>query len=273
MKRASIVLPTYNERENLTRSIACVLAEEKNAPGWQFEIVVVDSCSPDGTMELAEVLAAQDERIHTLSVDRGLGRALIEGHRYAIRNLKPDALAQIDADGQVTCDVLPRLLQAVDEGYELAIGSRFVRGGKNELPFIRRVLTWGACTICRYVMGPADIREFTNSARAFAPTLFERMDFSRLPWREGTYVILPAFLNEAVLAGARYKEVPLVFRNRDDGFSKNKVIGYVCDIIAYTIDARLHKWGWNVPFFSFTRRGKKLLRTSLVRVRGVNVAN
>ena len=136
MKKAVILLPTFNEKNSLEKFIKEVFAEEKNAPGWKFEVLVVDSNSPDGTFKLAQELGKKDQRIHALSVGKGLGVGLVEGHKFSLEHLKPDALAQLDADGQVEANVLPRLLKALNEGYTLALGSRFVKGGKNQLSFL-----------------------------------------------------------------------------------------------------------------------------------------
>ena len=268
MKRVVILLPTYNEKDSLERFVYEVFAQEQYAIGWQFEVVVVDSNSPDGTLQLAQKLAGQNPHLHTLTVGRGLGVALIEGHQYVVAHLAPDALAQLDADGQVGADVLPRMLKALDEGYDLAIGSRFVAGGKNQLSFLRRIFSWGSCFVCRQVMGPADIGEFTNSARAFTPALFAKINLDRLPWRENTYIIQPAFLHEAVLAGARYKEVPLIFKNREEGYSKNKIIHYIYDVLTYTLDARLQQWGFTIPFFALSRRIKTFTKFGIVGLVG-----
>lgn len=263
-KKAVVLLYTYNEKENLEKFVCEVMAEEKNAPGWTVEVLIADSSSPDGTYKIAQKLAAQNHRIHAITVGRGLGTAIVEGHRYSLAHFKPDALAQLDADGQVEASVLPRLLKVLDEGYNLALGSRFIKGGKNQLSLLRKLFTWGACFFCRTVMGPADIGEFTNSSRAFTPELFKRINFDRMPWKEKSYIIQPAFLNEAILAGAKYKEVPLVFKNRAEGYSKNKVFNYTYDVITYVIDARLRKWGINISFFHLTRRAKTIIKFSLV---------
>ncbi|HEX9059682.1 MAG TPA: hypothetical protein VF941_05860, partial [Clostridia bacterium] len=118
----------------------------------------------------------------------------------------------------------------------------------------RRLFSKGSSFVCRFIMGPLDIQEFTNSARAFTPALFKKMNWERLPWREQTFIMQPAFLHEAILAGAKYEEVPLIFRDRAEGYSKNKTVGYTRDVIAYAIDARLHMWGINIPFFHIIRR-------------------
>ncbi len=268
MRKVVVLLPTYNEKENIRRFAEEVLAQEKNLPGYRIEVLIVDSKSPDGTGEVSKKLAAENSRIHFLSVGKGLGVALIEGHQYSIDRLKPDVLAQVDADGQVEVNIIPRLVKVIDSGFDLAIGSRFVTGGKNNLSLSRRIFSAGSSLISRVIMGPWNIKEFGNSARAFTPELFNKINKDRLPWRESTFIVQPAFLNEAILAGAKYKEIPLVFKNRAEGYSKNKVINYSYDVITYAIDARLHKWGISFPFFKATRKAKTLIKFGVVGLTG-----
>lgn len=271
MKKVVVVLPTYNEKENIENFIKEVLEQESSLPGWRVEVLVADSNSPDGTGEIVRRLTAKNSRVHLVTVGRGLGVGLIEGHQYSLRNLYPDMMAQLDADGQVMADVLVRLIKVIEGGYDLALGSRFIKGGENRLSLSRRIFSAGMSLVCRLIMGPFSIKEFANSARAFTPELFKKINLDRLPWREKTFIIQPAFLNEAILAGARYKEVPLVFKNRAEGYSKNKVFNYTYDVITYTIDARLHRWGINTPFFYWTRRAKTLVKFSLVGFTGTVV--
>lgn len=271
MKKAVVLLYTYNEKENLEKFVTEVLNQEKNSPGWKFEILIADSSSPDGTFEIAKKITKENSKVHSITVGKGLGVAIIEGHQYSIKHFKPDALVQLDADGQARADVIPRLLKVIDEGYNLALGSRFVKGGKNDLTLLRKIFTWGSCTFSRLVMGPMDIGEFTNSARAFTPELFKKINLNRLPWKEQSYIIQPAFLNEAILAGAKYKEVPLYFKNREEGYSKNKVFNYTYDVITYSIDARLHKWGYNIPLFKLSRRAKTFIKFGIVGFTGTLV--
>jgi len=270
-KKVVVLLPTYNEKNVLAKTVEKVLAQEKEIPGYRVEVLIVDSGSPDGTGEIAKELAAKNPKIHFLEVGMGLGVGIIKGHQYSIDKLNPDILAQIDADGQVEADVLIRLVKAIEEGYDLALGSRFVSGGKNKLSFARRVFSGGSSFVSRILMGPFKIKEFTNSARAFTPELFKKINLERLPWKEKTFIIQPAFLNEAILAGAKYKEVPLVFLNRAEGYSKNKIVNYTYDVITYAIDARLHKWGINFPLFYATRRAKTLIKFGVVGFTGTIV--
>lgn len=255
-KKIVVLLPTYNEKENVEKFTREVLAQQEKLPGYQIEALIVDSNSPDGTGEIAKKLAESNSRIHFLSVERGMGIALVKGHRYSIQNLKPDILVQMDTDGQVDVAVIAKLVKTIEEGYDLAIGSRFVKGGKNELSFSRKIFSKGASLVYRILVGPFAIAEVTNSSRAFTPELFEKINFERLPWKEQTFIIQPAFLHEAILAGAKYKEIPLVFKNRAEGYSKNKTMSYTYDVITYAIDARLHAWGINIPFFKLSRKLK-----------------
>lgn len=272
MKRVSVVLPTYNEKANIEKTVEKVLEQEKTLPGWEIHIIIADDVrSNDGTEKVAQSLATKNKKVHFLKVNPGLGVGLILGHQYAIENLHPDILAQLDADGQVEPDVLVRLVKGVEEGFDFIIGSRLIEGGKNKLTLARRIFTLGSSLFCRFVMGPFDIKEFTNSARAFTPAIFKKINLQRLPWKEPTFIIQPAFLHEAILAGAKYKEVPLVFKNRLEGYSKNKVFNYTYDVITYCIDARLHAIGFNIPFFYLTRRAKTPVKFGLVGFIGTMV--
>lgn len=265
MKKVSVVLPTYNEKANIEKTVEKVLDQQKDLPGWEIHIVIADDIrSSDGTDQIAQKLSAKSDRIHLIKVEPGLGVSLVKGHRFALERIQPDILAQIDADGQVVPDVLVRLIKTIGDGYDFAIGSRFVAGGKNQLSLARRIFTFGASLFCRILMGPLDVWEFTNSARAFTPDLFKKINFQRLPWREPTFIVQPAFLHEAILAGAKYKEVPLVFKNRLEGYSKNKVFNYTYDVITYCVDARLRAWGFDTNFFYYSRRAKTIVKFGLV---------
>lgn len=268
MKKAVILLPTFNEKENIAKFIGEIFSQEKNTPGWEFEILVVDSHSPDGTMEVVKELAKKDKRIHHLSVGLGLGTALIEGHKFSVANLKPDALAQLDADAQVGSDVLPRLLKALDEGYDLALGSRFVQGGKNLLSPSRRFFSASSSVVSRILMGPLDVKEWSNSARAFTPELFNKIDLSLVPWKEKTFIVQPSFLHAALVAGAKYKEVPLIFKNREEGYSKMKIFNYSYDVIAYGLEAFLKRLGIKLAVFRISRRVKTVVKFGLVGFTG-----
>ena len=195
MKKVSVVLPTYNEKANIEKTIAKVLEIEKHLSGWEIHIIVADDIRGKDDLEIVvRRLMDKNKRMHFWKVDPGLGVGIIKGHQYALEHIHPNILAQLDADGQVVADVLIRLVKAIEDGYDLAIGSRFVLGGGNQLSASRRLFSFGASLVCRVLMGPYDIREFTNSARAFTPELFNKLNLKRMPWREQSFIIQPAFL-------------------------------------------------------------------------------
>lgn len=265
MKKVVVVLPVLNEEAVLEKTVSGVLEQEKKLQNFSLEVlIVVDNTSTDKTEEKAKKIAGKDKRVQVITVGRGLGVALIEGHRYSLSHLHADILAQMDADGQVDPGILPRLVATIEEGYDLALGSRFVPGGKNKLSLSRRLFSLGLSIFCRIIMGPPSIGEFANSARAFTPQLFKKINLDRLPWREKTFIIQPSFLNEAILTGARYKEIPLVFKNRAEGYSKNKIFNYTYDVITYCLDARLRKWGIDFPLFRLSRRAKTVVKFGMV---------
>lgn len=265
MKRLTVVLPTYNEKANIANTVEKVLAQQTSLPGWQLHVIIADDIrTNDGTDVIAKKLSQKNSRVHFIKVEPGIGVGLIKGHQYALSKLHPQVLAQLDADGQVEADILIRLVEGIEQGYNFVIGSRLIKGGRNKLTFARKLFTMGSSLFCRLMMGPFDIKEFTNSARAFTPDIFKKIPLNRLPWREKTFIIQPAFLNEMVRAGAKYKEVPLIFRNRLEGYSKNKVFNYTYDIITYCLDVRLHKLGFNIAFFHLARRAKTVVKFGLV---------
>src|SRR5581483_4192598 len=155
-KTVVILLPTFNEKGNVEKFIEEIFVEEKNCPGWNFEILIVDDVrSNKESKEFVKKLASKIPHVHYLENNpTGLGEALIQGHQYAIKTFHPEALAQLDADGQVEADVFPRLLAALDEGHDLAIRSRFVKGGKNLLSPSRKFFSAASSVVSRLVMGP-----------------------------------------------------------------------------------------------------------------------
>lgn len=254
MKKIVVLLPTLNEVDNIKNSVEKILKQAKKIAGWKIEILIADSRSSDGTVKVANELALKNSKVHLINVGKGLGVGLIKGHQYSIRHLHPQILAQIDSDGQIEPDVLPKLVKTIEDGYDLVLGSRFIKGGKNQISPLGRFLSHGSSWFCKLIMGPFNISEFNTLTRAFTPELFKKINLEDLPWKEQTFIIQPAFLNEAILAGAKYKEVPIVCKERLKNYSKNKIINYIYDVVTYTLDVRLRKWGIDIPLFKISRK-------------------
>lgn len=240
--RLVVNIPTYNEKENIEEIIKLVLSQQKKIPKIDLHVLISDSHSPDGTGDIVKKITRTNPKVHYLDVkERGLGIGIVKGHRFAIDRLKADVLAQMDGDLSHDPSTLPQMIKQIDEGYDLIIGSRLMKGGKNLLGLHRRIFTLGASLVCRIAWGHFELTEFTNSYRVFTKKLFQRIDFSKVPWRSQTYIIQPSFLYAAMEAGAKIKELPITFEDRKKGYSKSKIYHYIIDVLFFSAKVRLQK--------------------------------
>jgi dolichol-phosphate mannosyltransferase len=217
-----VVMPTYNEAENLGPISAAIL---ERLPG--ATLLVVDDNSPDGTGRIADELAAGDRRVRVCHRARkeGLGKAYIEGFRMAL-DAGGARIVQMDADWSHHPDYLPSLAAALDggpgtprkDGADLVIGSRYASGGGvREWGLWRRFVSAGGNTFARVVLGlrPHDL---TGAFKAW-----RRETLAAIPWHSvhsGGYVFMIETTYLASRAGARIVEIPIVFVDRRAGQSK-----------------------------------------------------
>ncbi len=249
--RLVVVIPTYNEKENIAEIVKLVLAQGKKMPNIDLHVLVSDSHSPDGTAEVAKTITKNNSRVHFLDVkEKGLGIGLVKGHRYAVDRLKADILAQLDADLSHDPSTLPTMVNHILNGYDLVVGSRLTKGGKNLLGWHRRVFTTGSALYSKIMWGTLNISEYTNSYRVFTKKLFEKIDFKKVPWKSKTYIIQPAFLYAAIASGAKIKEVPITFRDRRNGYSKAKITFYILDVLRFGLKVRIEKSTTFIKFLS-----------------------
>lgn len=240
--RLVVVIPTYNEKENIEDITRKILSQGKKLGDIDLHVLVSDSHSPDQTGEIVKKMAKTNPRVHYIDVkERGLGIGLVKGHRFAIDKLKADILAQMDGDLSHDPSTLPQMTDQIKKGYDLVVGSRLMKGGKNLLGWHRRMFTRGSALYCRISWGTFGLTEYTNSYRVFTKKLFEKIDFKKVPWRSKTYIIQPAFLYAAIAAGAKIKEVPITFEDRKKGYSKAKIVSYTLDVLKYGIKVRIEK--------------------------------
>jgi dolichol-phosphate mannosyltransferase len=210
-----VILPTYNEAENIEDVSERVLAA---LPACH--LLVVDDGSPDGTGVMADGIAAGDDRVRVLhrSVKEGLGRAYLAGFDVAMSE-GADVVVQLDADGSHDPAALPVLVGAVSSGAaDLAIGSRYAPGGRVE-DWPRRRLLISRCgsLYSRAVLG-LGVRDLTGGFKAWRATTLAAIDLQGI--RAGGYVFQIEMTCRAVDAGARVLELPIVFRDRRFGTSK-----------------------------------------------------
>jgi dolichol-phosphate mannosyltransferase len=216
---AWLILPTYDEAENIERIVAAALAQLASAAPAGYRVLVVDDQSPDGTGRLADRLAAADPHVEVLHrTDRdGLGPAYLAGFRHALAN-GAQRILEMDADFSHDPADIPRLLAAVDAGADLALGSRYVAGGAvADWGLLRRVLSRGGCTYARSVLG-IGIRDLTGGFKCFRREVLESIDLDTV--RSHGYAFQVELTYRAVQAGFRVVEVPITFRDRENGQSK-----------------------------------------------------
>lgn len=212
--RTLVIIPTYNEIENLPLISGRV---RKSTP--DVDILVVDDSSPDGTGELADKLAAEDSHIHVLhrKVKDGLLGAYLAGFKYGL-NEGYDVLVEMDADGSHAPEELPRLLEQINKGADLVIGSRYVKGGKTvNWPAQREYLSRGGNLYIAAVLGMG-YKDVTAGYRAFRRELLEEIDLDSLS-RKG-YIFQVDMVRKANELGADIREVPVTFVDREYGESK-----------------------------------------------------
>lgn len=217
--RPWLVLPTYNEIENLEAMIAAVVPVLREARGRNgFRILVVDDSSPDGTGQLADRLAGENEEVGVLhrTAREGLGPAYLAGFATALAGGASHVL-EMDADFSHEPHDLPRLL-AASETADLVLGSRYVRGGVvADWGLLRRVVSLGGSTYARRVLD-LEIVDLTGGFKCFRREVLESIDLASI--RSKGYAFQVELTYRAVRAGFSVVEVPIVFRDRRLGRSK-----------------------------------------------------
>jgi dolichol-phosphate mannosyltransferase len=214
--RTLIVVPTYDERENIATAVHDVLTALPDA-----DLLVVDDASPDGTGEVADRLAAEDPRVHVLhrQEKNGLGGAYLAGFAWALER-GYDVVGEFDADGSHPASSLPemRAVLALDPGTALVIGSRWVRGGRVvDWPRSRELLSRGGNAYARIALG-LGVRDATAGFRLYRTAVLRRCDLGSVVSRGYCFQV---DLTVRVLAsGGRITEVPIEFRERRLGVSK-----------------------------------------------------
>jgi dolichol-phosphate mannosyltransferase len=209
-----VVMPTYNERLNLERVAAGILSHADS------RLLVVDDNSPDGTGTLADELAARHPgRVHVMhrTGPRGLGRSYIDGLRWALQT-DADAVCQMDADMSHNPTYLPSLIAGLAQ-HDLVIGSRYLGGSANVVnwPVHRIMLSAFANRYIRTITG-LSAHDCTSAYRAWRRDALARMPLDAA--RTSGYAFLTEMLFEAQRRGCTIGEVPIVFVEREEGYSK-----------------------------------------------------
>lgn len=213
--RSLIIIPTYNEIENLKPLTEAVLA----ATSEEVEILVVDDNSPDGTGKLADELAVVNPRLHVLHRQKkmGLGTAYVNGFKWGMEQRKYDAFIEMDADFSHDPKYLPEMLTLLG-GHDVVIGSRYVRGGGTVNWGVgRKILSRGGSLYSRLILS-APIRDFTGGFNGWKRQVLDAVDYPSL--RSDGYSFQIELKYRAFRQGFDIVEFPIVFEDRKVGKSK-----------------------------------------------------
>jgi dolichol-phosphate mannosyltransferase len=213
-ERAIIVMPTYNERQNLE-----IMANRIRSSTPDVDLLVVDDNSPDGTGDLADKLVETDSHVHVLhrTEKAGLGRAYIAGFNWALER-DYSLIIEMDADGSHRPEDLSRLLDAARAGADLVIGSRYVPGGSVvNWPKHREVLSKGANIYVKLMLGTS-VKDATGGYRVYRATTLRKIDLNNV--ESAGYSFQVDLTVRVLQAGLSITEVPITFVERELGASK-----------------------------------------------------
>ena len=215
--KSVVIIPTYNEKENIEAIIRAVMALEDN-----FDILVIEDGSPDGTAEIVKRLMAGDFKGRLHIIERtgklGLGTAYITGFKWAIEQ-KYDFIFEMDADFSHDPKDVPRLLKEVrDNGYDVAIGSRYITGvNVVNWPMGRVLMSYYASKYVQLVTG-IPVNDTTAGFKCYRRQVLETIDLDAIRFKGYAFQIEMKFT--AYKLGFKIKEVPVIFVNRELGTSK-----------------------------------------------------
>ena len=217
MSDSIVIIPTYNEKENIEKIIRAVFGLEK-----EFDILVIDDGSPDGTAAIVKKLIAGEfaNRLHILERKGklGLGTAYIKGFKWSLEH-GYDFIFEMDADSSHDPNDLPRLYAAThDEGYDVAVGSRYVSGvNVVNWPIGRVLMSYFASKYVRFVTG-FQVHDTTAGFVCYRRKVLETIDLDAIRFKGYGFQIEMKYTSYKI--GFKIKEVPVIFVNRREGTSK-----------------------------------------------------
>jgi dolichol-phosphate mannosyltransferase len=255
--RTVVIIPTYNERENIEPLVEALQFEFERVT-HEMHILVVDDGSPDGTAGAVRGLQQSFANLHLIEGKKGgLGVAYIRGIRYASEHLGADVVFEMDADFSHKPSDVVRLMSEIDRGADFVIGSRYVEGGSvtRDWGWLRRLGSSGGNIAARYIAGLTQIRDCTAGFRAIRTSVLRQIDLGHLQVQG--YAFQVALLHAAVLENAAIREIPVDFIDRTRGVSK---LG-LRDILEFIVNV------WWIRL----QNSRKFLKFAIVGISGVIV--
>ena len=213
MKKGLVIIPTYNESENIQRIISIVLSVDRN-----LEILVIDDNSPDHTGDIVQKIAKRNRKVHLMRRPRkmGLGTAYVTGFGHALKN-GYDYAFEMDADFSHNPEDLTRFIALLDQ-HDLVLGSRYIHGvSVVNWPMKRLLLSYSACLFARVVTG-VPVKDLTSGFKCYSRKALEAVNWDEFKVDGYGFQIQSVYCVHR--AGLSIKEIPIIFVERREGVSK-----------------------------------------------------
>ena len=234
MKKVVVVAPTFNEKGEVENLVNKVFDQADKLPNWEIYLLIVDSRSNDGTVEIVKKLQNKFPKLHLLETEKeGLGKAYLKGFKYCEEKINPYLIIQIDADGQHDPDKIPEFIKKIEQGADFVVGTRYSQGGSIPANWglHRKILSIGANSVVKFGFMKLTVTEWTNGYRAIKFWLVKNA-YDYLKNYSG-YVFQVAFLDFAIKNNAILGEIPIHFKERTTGISKINAFQYSFQTLLY----------------------------------------
>jgi dolichol-phosphate mannosyltransferase len=244
MQKAIIIIPTYNERGNIAKTVDEIFQHTEKIRNWNIEVLVVDDTSPDGTFEVVKTIKKKNPKIHLLLNKKkaGLGGAYLKGMDMAFNKLKADVVFEFDADLSHDPTKIANFLSKINQNYDLVIGSRYIPGGgiPEDWGLHRKFLSILGNKIIMLVLTNFSIKDWTSGFRAITKPVYKAVYKELDSEQFSGYTFQIGFLHKAIRKGFRVAEVPFLFKDRTIGKSK---IGpeYIKNTLIYIMKVRIQE--------------------------------
>ena len=256
MKKAVIIIPTYNERGNIERLVN-ILENEifPRIKNYKMEILVVDDNSPDGTADIVRELGEKWDNIAlNTGKKEGLGAAYVRGMNLAVNKMGADVLFEMDGDLSHDPEKIPEFLEKIDKGFDLVVGARYIKGGSipENWGIHRKIYSIIGNLIVRIILMRFWHHDWTSGYRALKKEVFEEIKPQLHEFKGYTFQV--SFLHKAIARRYKVTEVPFHFTDRTLGKSKIAPREYIFDLLRYIITARIYEL-IHSPFLKYAITG------------------
>lgn len=242
-QKAIVIIPTYNEKDNIQKIVPLLFKEFKKVKGWDMGVLVVDDTSPDKTYAAVQEMQKKNKKLHLLINPKkaGLGGAYLKGMAYAFGELGAEVIFEFDADLSHDHTKIPEFMNQIDQGADMVLGSRYMPGGSipSNWGLERKFMSVVGNLVVRTVLTNFIIRDWTGGYRAIRKEVYQKVAGKLQSAQFMGYTFQIGFLINALREGYKIVEVPFHFVDRTVGESKLP-LSYMKDTLMYLFKLRFN---------------------------------